>query len=1373
MTESYDRIRRCLRAGDLTTLFIEELGWDHHSAILTLPVQAQTFTLHAVAEKRGLTVLQCVAPPGEAIPPYPVRGEIERQVAQHYFEHLIIFTTADQTEQVWQWVKREPGKPLARREHHYQRDQSGDALIQKLQAIAFTLEQEAGLTLTDVVAGTRVAFDVERVTKRFYDRFQKEHNAFLAFLKDIPATEMQHWYASVMLNRLMFIYFIQRKGFLDGDSNYLSTKLTQMQQQGDDRYYRDFLCPLFFAGFARRPAERSPEINALLGTVPYLNGGLFLRHQIEERHGEQIAIPDRAFERLFGFFDQYHWHLDDRPLRDDNEINPDVLGYIFEKYINQKQMGAYYTREDITGYISQNTVLPFLFDTARQQCRVAFASEQSIWRLLRDNPDRYIYPAVRHGSEHELPPEIAAGIDDVTQRAHWNKAAPPEYALPTEIWREVVARRQRYAEVRAKLAAGDIGAINDLVTYNLDIRQFAQDVIQQCEGPELLRAFYRAIEQVTVLDPTAGSGAFLFAALNILEPLYDACLERMQGFLDDYDRAPIPGPSPTGGEGNTAPIPGPSPTGGEGKLPSPQRGRGAGGEGTASGEGKLPSPQREGSTSGEGKLEVPPALREKMVAVARSLRREATGSEDMLWQALRGKQLDGRKFRRQQPVGAFVLDFYCSSERLAVEVDGAIHENQREADAERQAILESLGIRFVRVTAAEVEQDMPTVLAHIRAAFASAMDSPPSVGKGSTPLPGVGEGPGVRGRKYRDFRETLERVGQHPNRHYFIFKSIIVNNLFGVDIMEEAVEICKLRLFLKLVAQIERAEQIEPLPDIDFNIQAGNTLVGFATYEEVQQAITTRPSDGQIKMLSSEDESTMARIEAAAQDVDRLFQAFRQQQTALGGAVTPEDKHELRRRLDALNDELNHYLAAEYGVTAPIPGPSPTGGEGNTAPIPGSSPTGGEGKTAPIPGPSPTGGEGKLPSPRRGKGAGGEGATSGEGKTAPIPGPSPTGGEGKHPSPRRGRGAGGEGAYAQWLATHQPFHWFVEFYGIMQRGGFDVIIGNPPYIGYSKVRHHYTVRGYVTEPCGNLYALTVERALALLRQGGRCGMIVPIASVSTDSMQALQNLYQSFVQWHSHYAVRPGKLFVGVDMNLTISLFYKTNERKNSYGTGYRRWSSGTTGDRRHIFETLSYVSEPCFTNHVNPHPKSGSSIEKKVLCRMLDHGRKLRAYTTPVGVTLYYHSGGRYWRKALLSKLSSHYKPVTIQSAFAPTVLALLNSQLFYWYWISNSNCMDVVSREVLDLPVFALDTVDPRPFYKLQEELLIAYNTSSTTRVRRGKHIQVEEINFDVHNAKPIIDEIDRALAQHYGFTAEELDFIINYDIKYRMGRDGGAGE
>ena len=147
-------------------------------------------------------------------------------------------------------------------------------------------------------------------------------------------------------------------------------------------------------------------------------------------------------------------------------------------------------------------------------------------------PDRYIYDAVKKGVDLDLPEEIAAGINDVSKRTDcWNTLASDEYALPTEIWRETVARQQRYETVRTKLANGEVTDINDLITYNLDIRQFAQDVIENCEGPELLRAFWKAITEVTILDPTCGSGAFLFAALNILELLYEACLDRMQVFL--------------------------------------------------------------------------------------------------------------------------------------------------------------------------------------------------------------------------------------------------------------------------------------------------------------------------------------------------------------------------------------------------------------------------------------------------------------------------------------------------------------------------------------------------------------------------------------------------------------------------------------------------------------------------------------------------------------------------------------------------------------------------------------------------------------------------------------------------------------------------
>src|SRR5260370_1314040 len=100
-------------------------------------------------------------------------------------------------------------------------------------------------------------------------------------------------------------------------------------------------------------------------------------------------------------------------------------------------------------------------------------------------------------------------------------------------------------------------------------------------------------------------------------------------------------------------------------------------------------------------------------------------------------------------------------------------------------------------------------------------------------------------QRYTDFRTMLREAEKHPNRRYFILKSIIINNLYGVDIMEEATEICKLRLFLKLAAQVEGDTTkpnfgLEPLPDIDFNIRAGNTLVGFATYDEVKKVISSK-----------------------------------------------------------------------------------------------------------------------------------------------------------------------------------------------------------------------------------------------------------------------------------------------------------------------------------------------------------------------------------------------------------------------------------------------------------------------------------------------------------------------------------------------------
>ena len=464
----------------------------------------------------------------------------------------------------------------------------------------------------------------------------------------------------------------------------------------------------------------------------------------------------------------------------------------------------------------------------------------------------------------------------MSKRGGWNAPAPHDYALPTETWREVVARRTRYEEVRAKLASSEVQEINDLITLNLDIERFARDVIAQSEGPELLRAFWHAMRDVSVLDPTCGSGAFLFAALNILEPLYTACLEGMRGFLDDLERT--------------------------GRPHSPQ------------------------------------AL--------------------------------------------------------------------------------------------------------------------------------------------NDFKEVLAQVEKHPSERYFILKSVVLNNLYGVDIMEEAVEICKLRLFLKLVAQLETYEQIEPLPDIDFNIRAGNTLVGFTSRDAVRQAMTVTPG-GQFRATSDEDLEVLARIEEQSEEVSRAAVQFRWQQTLYGGEVTAEHKAALRDRLRSLDDELDRYLAIEYGIDV-----------SDTA------------------------------------------------------------------------------AYDAWRVSHQPFHWFVEFYGIMGKGGFDVVIGNPPYLELREV--DYKMLGYTCLDTGAVHALCIERSAALVSKVGCMSMIVPLALPSTQRMKSVQDVLEVGGRhvWYANFAWRPAKLFDTVNRALTIFTVTPSVDSR-SYSTNYQKWTSDC---REYLFDQIRFA---------------------------------------------------------------------------------------------------------------------------------------------------------------------------------------------------------
>lgn len=1084
----FDRLVRDFKFAEL----FNELGWNNAALNRDIKIEENLFSLRSIAEKSGFFVMHCHA---DIVPALPIRRQINNTFSKVKDFHLIIYTDKAHSEQRWQFVLRAPNRPAKNIEVGWKKGQDTEVLWQRTQGLFFSLDEEDNITIVDVTARVTESFgaNAEKVTKKFYDTFKTEHRQFLAFIQGIGSLVDQEWYASLMLNRLMFCYFIQKKGFLDNNLNYLSDKLAQTRERrGSNQFYsfyRDFLLLLFHQGL--NEPNQKPETRAEIGQVPYLNGGLFDVHELEEKY--TIQVPDEAFEKIFRFFDQWEWHLNTQPNASAKEINPDVIGFIFEKYINDRaDMGAYYTKEDITEYISKNCIIPFLFDqTERNGGRLA-----ACWELAKMSADRYIFPSVQHGiicdyrqkqaldAPLPLPPDIEAGLDTsksglVERRKAWNREAPPEYGLPTEWWREVVERRQRYADLRRKIDGGEVRTINDFITLNLDIRSFAKDCLEQSEDPDFLWAFYRALRSVSVLDPTCGSGAFLFAALNILEPLYEYCLDRMTAFVE----------------------------------------------------------------AGESK----------------------------------------------------------------------------------------------------------------------------------------------HNKHFQEILAEADDISRHPSREYYIYKKIIVHNLYGVDLMREAVEIAKLRLFLKLMSTVKPDRRkpnlgLEPLPDVDFNLRAGNSLVGFATLEETENVVKEKEGMFALDKINE--------LTDHADKVRDAYHFFRKH--SLDGGDVRSEKQKLKNELQTLAAKLNQYLAANYLK---------------------------------------------------------DGFTDVE--------------------------------FISWYRSHQPFHWWAEFYEMMydedgQFKGFDVVIGNPPYLEINQI--DYKVFGMKTLDSGAVHNMCVERSLNIANPQGCLSMIVPMALVCTQRMVMMQQLLeQNRSCWYANFAWRPGKLFDEVNRALTIFVC-NPNPGKTVFTTPYIKWMSEI---RSLLFQSINYTPYPAKRSAFWI-PKLSGAVDQSILKKLLSQKITVRDLKGKSEGRIYYRTdGGLYW------KVFTDFAPRFIVNGKEGSssretwfsvgkvgeeklMIAILSSNLFWWWYTIASNLRHLNPSDI-DGFYIPDGLLEDKTLIDLGKKYLKSLNENSCMLTRIQKQTgETQTQSFKISLSKPIINEIDTVLAEHYGFTEEELDFIINYDIKYRMGKN-----
>ena len=316
------------------------------------------------------------------------------------------------------------------------------------------------------------------------------------------------------------------------------------------------------------------------------------------------------------------------------------------------------------------------------------------------------------------------------------------------------------------------------------------------------------------------------------------------------------------------------------------------------------------------------------------------------------------------------------------------------------------------------------------------------------------------------------------------------------------------------------------------------------------------------------------------------------------------------------------------------------------------------------------------------------------------------------------------------------------------------------------IRDIYKLTSYKTIKCNNLYAFVVERSIQIVHSKNNIGFIVPLTIASNNNMQILRDFICDIGSiYFSHYEIRPAKLFEGVEQRLTIFIV-RQSSNKVLYSTSILRWNAEYRGL---LFNLLKY------TNSFNDGSiwRLSSSIETSIYEKFKIHSPvsiNLSQTFNPQNKICYRTAGIRYWTIFLLngfnSESLSNKESSFIDANMAPFFMSALNSNLFWWYYSANFDMFNLKDYMIFNFRLnYSFDEAAINLASKLEVDLDANKRELITNSSTRGT---VNSFVYRKKLSKLIIDEIDKVLAVHYGFTDEELDFIINYDIKYRMGSE-----
>lgn len=321
------------------------------------------------------------------------------------------------------------------------------------------------------------------------------------------------------------------------------------------------------------------------------------------------------------------------------------------------------------------------------------------------------------------------------------------------------------------------------------------------------------------------------------------------------------------------------------------------------------------------------------------------------------------------------------------------------------------------------------------------------------------------------------------------------------------------------------------------------------------------------------------------------------------------------------------------------------------------------------------------------------------------------------------------------------------------RPKYDIIVGNPPYVEYGKLP---------VKPdsnYGNIYADVLCNAVCELKSTGVIGFVIPLSFVATSRMQSIrEDMYKKMNRiFILNYADRPDCLFDGVHQKLSILFGIKGQGKCISYTSSYYHWYNS---ERRDLLNNCKIFPSHQRDQYI---PKIGNVYEDSIfekICNVKGESLLSLLNTQNKQSSVYLNMRACFWMKAFsFNPGSKEYKEFGCSSEMKPYLLAILNSNLFFLYWTIVSDCWHITNKELSEffvptngvcLDMFRILTS------KLERKL-----------ERTKKYIGSVQTQYEYKHreCKPEIDAIDVALQEIYGLTDDEVAFLKEYKLKYRM--------